>query len=133
MLLLEASRNNVGSNFCTSELRLKNVSKKYRNDSRFGNLEAWVPDRQISIEYPSKVYLLHSDQDPYMYARCSDSEGPSLRSGSLKHQIWDGMVEDIPHARPLKGSADFGYSMGIQHKLSEICMKKHSTISAGLR
>ena len=23
------------------------------------------------------------------------------------HQIWDRMVKDIPHARPLKGSADY--------------------------
>ena len=27
------------------------------------------------------------------------------------HQIWDRMVKDIPHARPLKGSADFDTNM----------------------
>ena len=27
------------------------------------------------------------------------------------HQIWVGVVKDIPHARPLKGSADFHFRL----------------------
>ena len=99
-LLLGASRATWGSHFCASELMLKNVSKMYRNGSRF---ESPSSLRRISVESPSNLHRLLSDEDPYIYTRCSESEGLSLRSGSLKHQIWDGMMEDIPHARPLKG------------------------------
>ena len=41
----------------------------------------------ISMESPSRKHRLRSDEDPYIYTRCSESEGLSLRSESLKHQI----------------------------------------------
>ena len=88
--LLGASRTTWGSHFCASELMLKNESKMYRNDGRFGPLEAWVPNRtnrRISIESPWNLHRisieehrLRSDEDPYIYTKCFESEGLSLRS-----------------------------------------------------
>ena len=47
----------------------------------------------ISIESPWRKHRLRSDEDPYIYTRCSESEGLSLRSESLKHQIKE-RIED---------------------------------------
>ena len=41
----------------------------------------------LSIESPSRKHRLRSDEDPYIYTRCSESESLSLRSESLKHQM----------------------------------------------
>ena len=50
--LLGASRTTWGSHFCASELMLKNVSKMYRNDGRFGDLGAGCP----TVEAPSNLH-----------------------------------------------------------------------------
>ena len=47
----------------------------------------------LSIESPSRKHRLHSDEDPYIYTRWSESEDLSFRSRSLKHQIW-ARIED---------------------------------------
>ena len=121
-LLLGPPRNDFCSLFCASELKLKHVSKMCRIGRRFGGLEAggstmvspsnlhrisiespsnlhgisiespWNLHR-ISIESPSRKHRLRSDEDPYIYTRCLESEGLSLRSRSLKHQIW-ARIED---------------------------------------
>ena len=48
---------------------------------------------RISIESPSRKHRLRSDEDPYIYTRCSESEGLSLRFESLNHRIKD-RIED---------------------------------------
>ena len=48
--------------------------------------------RGISMESPSNLHRIHSERDPYINTRWSDSEGPSSRYRGLMHQIWDGMV-----------------------------------------
>ena len=88
---LGASRTPWGSHFCASELKLKNVSKMCRIGGRFGGLEAGCPTieapwsvHRISIEslYRTSIeeHRLRSDEDPYIYTRCLESEGLSLRS-----------------------------------------------------
>ena len=52
---------------------------------RISMVSPW--SHRISIESPSRKHRLRSDEDPYIYTRCSESEGLSLRSESLKHQI----------------------------------------------
>ena len=82
-LLLGPPRNDLGSVFCASELKLKHVSKMYRNEGRFSDLEAghptvkapwslWSPSNlhRISMESPWRKHRLRSDEDPYIYTRC---------------------------------------------------------------
>ena len=62
---MEASRTTCGSHFCASELKLKNVSKMYRNGSRFDGLEAGCP----TVESPWNLFEEHrsrSDEDLYI-------------------------------------------------------------------
>jgi hypothetical protein len=59
--LLGASRTIWGSHFCASELMLKNVSEMYRNDGRFGDLEAGCPTGEApsnTMESPSNLHRI---------------------------------------------------------------------------
>ena len=46
-------------------------------------------------------------------------------------RVWDGRTEDIPHARPLKGSADEIHTSGaLDFQNSELCRLGHPEIQA---
>ena len=73
-----------------------------------------MPDRRSTIESPWSLHglsmvspwrkhRLRSDEDPYIYTRWSESEGLSLRSRSLKHQIED-RIEDAGY--PARSTAE---------------------------
>ena len=55
--LLGASRINLGNDFCTSELRLENMSRNYQHYCRFGDLGARVP----TIENPWHLHGISID------------------------------------------------------------------------
>ena len=91
-------------------MKLKNVSKICRIEGRFGGLEAGGSTmvspsnlHGISIESPWNLHGISIEETStlqrrgplhiYIYTRCSESEGLSLRSESLKHQIKE-RIED---------------------------------------
>ena len=98
--LVGPPRSDFGRRVCASKLKLKNVSKMCRIGGRFGGLKAGCPTvvspwslHGLSMVSPWRKHRLRSDEDPYIYTRCSESEGLSLRSRSWKHQIKD-RIED---------------------------------------
>ena len=131
-LLLGPPRKDFSSLLVASELKLKHVSKMCRNEVV---LVIWRPGarpwslHRISIESPSNLHglsmvspsrkhRLRSDEDPYIYTRCSESEGLSLRSESLKHQIKE-RIEDggYPARSTAEGVGGFpGFPENCQNK-----------------
>ena len=64
---------------------------------------------RISMVSPSRKHRLRSDEDPYIYTRCSESEGLSLRSESLKHQIKERIGDGgYPARSTAEGVGGFG-------------------------